>query len=120
MGSEEPIHNSRKVVRYFGVALPLLLLVAIAVISILGLGEAFIFNPLGVILLLHTIFLTGIGIIVVIVSAKAYLRQGNLTVLLVGTAILIFAVVALVGGILSFGIAPLLGGGVCSQITALS
>ena len=61
----------------FGLVLPLVLLVALAVVSAFDLGEAFIFNPLGLILILHTIFLTVIGIIVVIVSAKSYLRQGS-------------------------------------------
>jgi len=96
-----------KAFRRFGLVYPLILLVIIAVVSAFGLGEAFIFNPLGLILILHTIFLAGIGIIVAIVSAKSYLRQGNLSILLLGTAVLAFAIVALVGGILSFGVAPL-------------
>jgi hypothetical protein len=103
-----PVPIQLKAFRRFGVVLPLVLLVCIAIISAFGLGEAFIFNPLGLILILHTIFLTVIGIIVAIVSAKSYLRQGNLSILLLGTAVLIFAVVALVGGILTFGLAALL------------
>ncbi len=61
---------------------------------------------------LHTIFLTVIGIVIAVVSAKSYLRQGNLVVILLGAAFLTFTIVTLVGAILSFGIAPLLGGGV--------
>jgi PAS domain S-box-containing protein len=97
-----------KVLRLFGEVLLLVLLIAIAVFFALGLGEAFIFNPAGLILVLHTVFLAVIGIIVAIVSARSYLSQGNLSILLLGTAVLMFAVVALVGAILTFGLAPLL------------
>jgi hypothetical protein len=89
-----------KAFRRFGIVLPLVLLVATAVISALGLGQSFIFNPAGLITILHTIFLTGIGTIVAIVSAKSYLRQGNLSILLLGSATLTFASAGLLGGIL--------------------
>ena len=97
-----------KALRRFGVVLPLVLLVIIAMVSAFGIGEGFIFNPLGLILVLHTVFLTVIGIIVAIVSARSYLRQGNVSILLLGTAVLMFAAVALVGATLSFGFATLL------------
>jgi PAS domain S-box-containing protein len=89
-----------RAIRRFGLVLPLAFLVAVAVISAFGLGEAFIFSPQGLILVLHTIFLTGIGIVIAIVSARSYLRQGNLSILLLGAAVLILAVVGLLGGIL--------------------
>ena len=73
-----------KALRCFGVILPLVLLVAIAVISAFGLGEAFIFYPLGLILILHTVFLTGIGIIVAIVSARAIFAKERARILLLG------------------------------------
>ena len=89
-----------KAFRRFGVVLPLVLLVIIAVVSAFGIGEEFIFNPLGLILVLHTIFLTVIGIIVATVSARSYLRQGNLSILLLGTAVLMLGFAALLGGAL--------------------
>lgn len=89
-----------KAFRRFGVVLPLVLLVIVVVVSAFGIGEEFIFNPLGLILVLHTIFLTVIGIIVATVSARSYLRQGNLSILLLGTAALTFACAGLLGGIL--------------------
>ncbi|MDQ1279108.1 MAG: hypothetical protein QG670_368, partial [Thermoproteota archaeon] len=89
-----------KAFRRFGVVLPLVLLVAIAAVSAFDLGEAFIFSPPGLILILHTIFLTGIGITVAVVSAKSYLRQGNLSVLILGAAVLTNGFASLIGGYL--------------------
>jgi signal transduction histidine kinase len=101
-----------KGLRRFGAILPIILLIMVAIIFALDLGQAFIFNPLGLILILHTIFLAAIGIIVAIVSARSYLRQGNTSLLLLGTGILMFAVVALVGAIISFGLSTMLGDGI--------
>jgi hypothetical protein len=99
-----------KALRLFGVVLPLVLLVLITVVSAFGIGEGFVFNPFGLIIVLHTVFLTVIGIIVAAVSARSYLRQGNFSLLLLGTGILMFAVVALVGAIISFGLPAMIGG----------
>ncbi len=96
--------SSERVVKQFrrlGSVLPFVLLAAIAVVTTLGLGHEFVFNPPYLVLILNTLFLTGTGIAVAAVSAKSFLNHGSLNVLMLGSAVLISGLVAVIAGVAS-------------------
>ena len=60
-----------------------------------------VYNPKYLLLILNTIFIAGTGIIVTVISARSYLKDGSINILLLGSATLIAALVALIAGWLS-------------------
>jgi PAS domain S-box-containing protein len=76
----------------------LVLAVSVGFVSLLDPFGKWAFNPPNLTLILNALFLTGTGIIVAAVSAKSYLRQGNLNILLLGSAVLVSGLASLAAG----------------------
>ena len=71
---------------------------ALAILFIFNLGEDIVFNPPYLLLILNTIFLTGTGIAIAIVSAKSFLKEGSNVMLILGLATTIGGLAALFAG----------------------
>ncbi len=70
----------------------------LVIMFIFNWGEDLIFNPPYLLLSLNTIFLTGTGIAVAVVSAKSYLKEGSNVMLILGLATTIGGIAALFAG----------------------
>jgi len=71
---------------------------ALAILFIFNLGEDIVFNPPYLLLILNTIFLTGTGIAIAIVSAKSFLKEGSNVMLILGLATTIGGLAASIAG----------------------
>jgi PAS domain S-box-containing protein len=78
------------------------LTILVGITIVLHLSGSFIFNPPYVLLTLNVIFLSGTGIVVAFISASSYLNHGSLNILLLGSAVLIGALVATIAGVAAY------------------
>ena len=74
----------------------ILLVVSIFVAVFFDLSELFIFNPPYLLLALNLLFWTGATVAIAFFSAKSFLREGSLTILLLSTSIIIFGISVIV------------------------
>ena len=70
----------------------------LAILFIFNLGEDLVFNPPYLLLILNTIFLTGTGIAIAIVSAKSFLKEGSNVMLILGLATTLGGLAASIAG----------------------
>ena len=70
----------------------IILVVSIFVALFFDLSELFVFNPPYLLLVLNLLFWTGATVAIAFVSAKSFLREGSLTILLLSTSIIIFGI----------------------------
>ncbi len=82
-------------------AIPVIAVVITIILMVLFKATGPVYNPKYLLLILNTIFIAGTGIIVTVISARSYLKDGSINILLLGSATLIAALVALIAGWLS-------------------
>lgn len=75
-----------------------MLMVSIVATVIFGVSESVVFNPPYLLLILNLIFWTGATIAIAYISAKTFLHDGSLTVLLISVSIIILGVSVILSG----------------------
>jgi PAS domain S-box-containing protein len=76
------------------IVFPILILLG-AIFDTVG---VYVFNPPNLIFMLNVIFVTGTGLVVAGISAKSYLKNRQVNVLLLGSAVLTAGLASLIGG----------------------
>ena len=74
-------------------------ILALAIIYIFNFGKNLVYNPPYLLLSLNTIFLTGTGIAIAVVSAKSFLNEGSNAILILGLATAVGGLAALIAGL---------------------